>query len=70
MKKGSEFYEMMPTEIKELYKINLVSFRGEFDKHFMRCKFDNFEDFLLSSFMWRDTPQGHVFWQDISDKYI
>ena len=25
---------------------------------------------LSGSFVWKDTPQGHMFWQKIYDKYI
>ena len=38
----------------------------EFVEDFLNDYFDSFRDFLLSSFNWEESNEGHEYWENIS----
>lgn len=63
MKIGKVYYKQLTDEQKEIYKVN-SSHRFEVN---MIILCDNFRDFILKSFKWKETPQGEEYWKLVSE---
>ena len=64
MKKGSEWFKLLSEKEQEEFKENCDDFEYIMEKE---C---GFYDFLLSSFIWIETPQGHKYWNEISKREL
>ncbi len=63
LKRGSLWYEDMPLDTQILYLDNITDDQLDivFDMYF-----ENFFDFLSSSFQWHQTPEGFEYWLEVS----
>ena len=62
-KRGIDWLEDMPVDIKMLYFNNIDD---EYLKVICQAEFNHFVDFLSESFIWSDTPEGYEFWLSVS----
>ena len=66
IRKGIEWYDMMPEQLQERWMYYTIKANG---KQFAKWKLENhetFKDFVFGAFLWRDTEEGISYWYDIS----
>lgn len=67
MKTGREFLELLPPDICLAWAKEAIHQHGRNHTEFvLDHKFESFEAFILGSFTWMDSKQGHDFWLEIS----
>jgi hypothetical protein len=67
MKTGREFLETLPTNIRLAWAKATINHCGtESAKRKLETVYPNFERFILCSFVWENSKQGHEFWLKIS----
>jgi hypothetical protein len=67
MKTGRELLESLPPDIRLAWAKEAIREQGRRHTEFLlNYEFVNFEMFILGSFSWADSKQGHHFWYKIS----
>jgi hypothetical protein len=67
MKTGREFLELLPPDLCLAWAKEIMKEHGRPHTEFvLDYKFETFETFILGSFTWMDSKQGHDFWYEIS----
>jgi hypothetical protein len=66
MKTGLEWFNFLSENEQEEFRSNAKSF----NKYLMKREFSSFRNFIRLSFTWKNTPQGHQYWKEISIRKI
>lgn len=64
---GQYYFDKLPKSAQEKFLKNLKN-GGISTEKYMKMIFKNKESFVSSAFIWRDTPEGHRYWEKISRK--
>jgi len=61
-KTGREWFETLSEVEQKQYRNNCIIFKAMMEKE------DTFGGFISMSFYWIDSPEGHVYWENISNR--
>ena len=64
--KGRYWFNVMPFELKQKWKKNVIDFGGEYEViRLFNREFHNFGYFIALSFFWDNTDEGGEFWEKV-----
>ena len=66
-KLGKEFYEYLSGNERVLWERNVEHHLYD---TLLYSDYDSFHGFISQSFVWGDTPQGHRYWSEISNRVV
>lgn len=61
--KGKHYIEEMPDKIRQEWRENSTKDLQLVEEH----NYENFRQFLYQTMLWKDTRQGHEYWEDIAN---
>jgi hypothetical protein len=71
MKSGQYFFDCMSSELKIKWKAEWLTLsKGANLDYVMESNYRSFKHFMMNSFVWEESSQGHGFWSAISNKDI
>ena len=70
-KLGKEFYEYLSGNERVLWDRNVESnVDRDLKTILLYSDYASFHDFIIQSFVWGATPQGHLYWSEISNREV
>lgn len=63
MKTGAYWFKFLTDKEQEEFKVNT-----KFLNYKMKEEKSSFNEFIIHSFVWEETPQGYDYWHEISQR--
>ena len=65
MRQGIEFLKYLSPEEQVLFLKNLNNIGGHKISEYLLCEYNSLYDFVMSSFTFSSSPEGHSYWSEI-----